>query len=125
MHLLDWQQPCPADPTSDQRGDPALESHSQSQGGSRHHDVMVSVGLESGPGLPRAGVHIFRHSTAKLRRDVGESVVNVRHSLDHSLLAVTTVYLRRLEGQEDRAWERVAVALGIMKPGGACYQRLN
>jgi len=32
---------------------------------------------------------------------------------DHRLLAATTEYLRRLEGQEDRTWERVAAALGI------------
>jgi len=64
-------------------------------------------------GLPRAGVHIFRHSAAKLRRDVGESVEDVSLFLDHSSLAVTTVYLRRLEGQEDRGWEKVAAALGV------------
>jgi site-specific recombinase XerD len=64
-------------------------------------------------GLPRAGVHIFRHSAAKLRRDVGESVEDVSLFLDHSSLAVTTVYLRRLEGQDDRAWEKVALTLGI------------
>jgi len=64
-------------------------------------------------GLPRAGVHIFRHSATKLRRDVGESVEDVSCFLDHSSLAVTTVYLRRLEGQEDRAWEKVAIALGV------------
>jgi len=63
--------------------------------------------------LPRAGVHIFRHSAAKLRRDVGESIEEVSGFLDHSSLAVTTVYLRRLEGQEDRTWEKVAAALGI------------
>src|SRR5439155_6378270 len=51
-------------------------------------------------GLPLAGVHIFRHSAAKLRRDVGESVEDVSRFLDHSSLAVTTTYLRRLEGQE-------------------------
>jgi integrase/recombinase XerC len=64
-------------------------------------------------GLPPAGVHVFRHSAAKLRRDVGESVEDVSCFLDHSSLAVTTVYLRRLEGQEDRAWEKVAIALGV------------
>ncbi len=64
-------------------------------------------------GLARAGVHIFRHSAAKLRRDAGESVEEVSHFLDHSSLAVTTVYLRRLEGQEDRTWSQVAVALGL------------
>jgi len=49
-------------------------------------------------GLPPAGVHIFRHSAAKLRRDAGESIEDVSRFLDHSNLAVTTVYLRKLEG---------------------------
>jgi site-specific recombinase XerD len=64
-------------------------------------------------GLPPAGVHILRHSAAKLRRDVGESIEEVSRFLDHSSLAVTTTYLRRLEGQEDRSWGRVAEALGV------------
>ena len=64
-------------------------------------------------GLPAGGVHIFRHSAAKLRRDAGESVEDVSRFLDHSSLAVTTTYLRRLEGQEDRSWAKVAEALGI------------
>jgi integrase len=64
-------------------------------------------------GLPRAGVHIFRHSAAKLRRDAGESVEDVSRFLDHSSLAVTTTYLRRLEGQQDRSWEKVADAIGV------------
>jgi len=64
-------------------------------------------------GLPPAGVHILRHSAAKLRRDAGESVEDVSRFLDHSSLAVTTVYLRRLEGQEDRSWDKVAAAIGV------------
>jgi len=64
-------------------------------------------------GLPPAGVHILRHSAAKLRRDVGESVEDVSRFLDHSSLAVTTVYLQRLEGQEDRGWGKVAEAIGV------------
>ncbi|MCJ7509742.1 MAG: tyrosine-type recombinase/integrase [Dehalococcoidia bacterium] len=63
--------------------------------------------------LPPAGVHILRHSAAKLRRDAGESVEEVSRFLDHSSLAVTTVYLRRLEGQEDRNWGKVAEAIGV------------
>jgi site-specific recombinase XerD len=39
--------------------------------------------------LPLAGVHIFRHSAAKLRRDAGESIENVSRFLDHSSLQVT------------------------------------
>ena len=63
--------------------------------------------------LPPAGVHILRHSAAKLRRDAGESVEDVSQFLDHSSLAVTSVYLRRLEGQEDRSWQKVAAAIGV------------
>jgi site-specific recombinase XerD len=70
-------------------------------------------------GLPPAGVHILRHSAAKLRRDVGETVEDVSRFPDHSSLAVTTVYLRRLEGQEDRSWGKVAEAIGL-KTRPAC-----
>jgi integrase/recombinase XerC len=63
--------------------------------------------------LPLAGVHVFRHSAAKLRRDVGESVEDVSRFLDHSSLAVTTVYLRRLEGQRDTGWAKVAAVIGV------------
>jgi site-specific recombinase XerD len=59
-------------------------------------------------GLEPAGVHVLRHSAAKLRRDAGESVEEVSRFLDHSSLAVTTVYLRRLEGQADAGWAKVA-----------------
>ena len=64
-------------------------------------------------GLPPAGIHILRHTAAKLRRDAGESIEDVSRFLDHTSLAVTTTYLRRLEGQEDRGWGRVAEAIGI------------
>ena len=64
-------------------------------------------------GLPSAGLHVLRHSAAKLRRDAGESIEDVSRFLDHSSLAVTTTYLRRLEGQEDRGWGKVAEAIGV------------
>ncbi len=64
-------------------------------------------------GLPLAGVHIFRHSAAKLRREAGESIEEVSRFLDHSSLAVTTTYLRRLEGQSDTSWAKVAEAIGV------------
>jgi site-specific recombinase XerD len=47
-------------------------------------------------GITPSGVHIFRHTAAKLRRDAGETIEDVSRFLDHSSLAVTTVYLRRL-----------------------------
>jgi site-specific recombinase XerD len=64
-------------------------------------------------GLAPTGLHVLRHSAAKLRRDAGETVEQVSAFLDHSSLAVTTVYLRRLEGIEDRAWREVAIAIGV------------
>jgi integrase len=64
-------------------------------------------------GLPPAGLHILRHTAAKLRRDAGVSIEAVSSFLDHSSLAVTSVYLRRLEGEIDSAWWDVAVAIGV------------
>jgi integrase/recombinase XerC len=64
-------------------------------------------------GLAPTGIHVLRHSAAKLRRDAGESIESVSSFLDHSSLAVTTTYLRRLEGVEDRAWREVAMAIGL------------
>jgi integrase/recombinase XerC len=64
-------------------------------------------------GLPPSGLHLLRHSAAKLRRDAGESIEAVSAFLDHSSLAVTTVYLRRLEGETDQGWVNVASAIGV------------
>ena len=47
------------------------------------------------------------------KRDAGESVEEVSRFPYHSSLAVTTTYLRRLEGQEDKSWEKVAAAIGV------------
>ena len=75
--------------------------------------TTVSATTSRLAGLPPSGVHVLRHTAAKLRRDVGESVESVSQFLDHSSLAVTTTYLRRLEGQRDAAWQGVANILGV------------
>jgi integrase len=64
-------------------------------------------------GLPPAGLHVLRHTAAKLRRDAGVSIESVSSFLDHSSLAVTSIYLRRLEGETDAAWWDVAAAIGV------------
>ena len=64
-------------------------------------------------GLQPTGLHILRHTAARLRREAGESIEAVSSFLDHSSLAVTTTYLRRLEGVEDHSWEQVAEAIGV------------
>jgi hypothetical protein len=48
------------------------------------------------------------------REEYGNRVEEVSLFLDHSSLAMTSVYLRRLEGQEHRGWGRVAEAIGIV-----------
>lgn len=58
-------------------------------------------------------MHVLRHSAAKLRREAGASVEAVSAFLDHSSLAVTTVNLRRLEGEADPTWAAVADAIGV------------
>jgi integrase len=62
--------------------------------------------------LPQSALHIFRHTAAKLRRDACDTVEDVSRFLDHSSLAVITVYLRRLEGEQDKSWAKVAEAIG-------------
>ena len=52
-------------------------------------------------------------------RDAGESIEDVSRFLDHSSLAVTTTCVRRLEGQEDLGWGRVAEAVGFTTAPGA------
>jgi len=67
-------------------------------------------------GLAPTGLHILRHTAAKLRRDAGASIEAVSSFLDHSSLAITSVYLRRLEGEADRTWPEVAIAIGVQDP---------
>ena len=68
--------------------------------------TVASVGIWRRPVFPPPGCTFFVTSAAKLRRDAGESIEDVSRFLDHSSLAVTTTYLRRLEGQEDQAGAR-------------------
>jgi|GEM_PF-1831851 len=49
----------------------------------------------------------------QLRPDAAGGIVNFSRSLDHSSRAVTTTYLRRLGGQEDRGRNKAAKAIGV------------
>jgi site-specific recombinase XerD len=64
-------------------------------------------------GMPPTGLHIWRHTAAKLRRDAGETIEQISSFLDHSSLQVTSVYLKRLEGDSDQTWPSVAASLGL------------
>jgi site-specific recombinase XerD len=78
---------------------------------SQHAVYLVMRRAMKRAGLNPAGLHIFRHSAAKLRRGVGATVEEVSGFLDHSSLAVTSVYLKRLEGEADLHWRQVAALL--------------
>jgi hypothetical protein len=69
---------------------------------SRFRRYLRAAGCQAG--LAPTGLHVLRHTEATLRRDAGASVEAVSAFLDHSSLAVTTVYLRRLKGETDRTW---------------------
>jgi integrase len=76
------------------------------------HSVYLAFGRAlRRAGLPRSGLHVLRHSSAQLRRMVGASIEEVSRFLDHSSLAVTTTYLRALEGEGDEHWPRVAALI--------------
>lgn len=82
----------------------------------RHFQAVPVTDLEGrlmGIVTAPTGLHVLRHTAAKLRREAGESVEGVSSFLDHSSLAVTTVYLRRIEGVEDRTWGHVTAAIGV------------
>jgi integrase len=64
-------------------------------------------------GLEHVTVHTLRHAAAKLRRAVGEDIEGISQFLDHSSLAVTSIYLNTLEGKEDTRWAEVSALLGL------------
>jgi integrase len=56
-------------------------------------------------------VHDLRHTAARLRREAGADVEEIREFLAHSSLAVTQVYLHRLERKSDHRAEDVCLNL--------------
>jgi len=86
------------------------------EAGVRAPDQLRERALDSPQKLPQSHLQAwedpFHHQAGRLH-ERPSSVPLTSRSLDHSSLAVTTVYLRRLEGQEDRGWGRVAEALGV------------
>lgn len=59
----------------------------------------------------RIRVHDLRHTAARLRREAGADVEEIREFLAHSSLAVTQVYLHRLERKSDHRAEDVCLNL--------------
>jgi integrase len=59
----------------------------------------------------RIRVHDLRHTAARLRREAGADVEEIREFLAHSSLAVTQVYLHRMERSTNKRAEDVCVNL--------------
>jgi site-specific recombinase XerD len=84
-----------------------VEGVSQAVAYARFRRYLLAAGFDS------TGFHILRHSAAKLRREAGDSLETISSFLDHSSLAVTSIYLRRLDVAEDTSWSKVAEAIGV------------
>ncbi len=51
---------------------------------------------------PRFSLHTLRHSSARLRYTLGSSLQDIQHALDHSSIATTDLYIKRLAGTSDK-----------------------
>jgi site-specific recombinase XerD len=72
----------------------------------------------------RIRVHDLRHSAAMLRRSAGDDVLRISEFLGHSNLAITQVYLHRIEGRQDTSWQTVGELLGIGVLGESHVSRI-
>src|SRR3972149_3524883 len=52
-------------------------------------------------------VHTLRHTAAMLRHEAGDNVEDICAFLAHSSLAITQIYLHRVEGKKDTSWSKV------------------
>ena len=58
--------------------------------------------------------HAFLNRLSGVRIAPGVPLYEAKYRIiDHSSLAVTIVYLRRLEGEQDKSWVKVAEANGL------------
>jgi len=79
----------------------------------RHVTRLIEAAARAaGITTPRP-VHALRHSYARLLREMGATVEDVQHSLDHASLATTSTYLRKLQGSDDPFGPRLAELLGV------------
>ena len=51
---------------------------------------------------PRYSLHTLRHSSARLRWTLGSPLQDIQYALNHSSIATTDIYIRRLAGVSDK-----------------------
>lgn len=68
-------------------------------------------------GLPPTGLHILRHTAAKLRRDAGASIEAASSFLDHSSFADGEALRRKTAGAPPRGFEPLISTLKGWRPG--------
>lgn len=75
--------------------------------------LLKHYARKAGLDTKKIHVHTLRHTAAMLRKEAGDDVEKICNFLAHSSLAITQVYLHKVEGQKDESWVKVESALGI------------
>ena len=68
------------------------------------------AGLENWASLR---VHDLRHTAAMLRKAAGDDIESICAMLGHESVAVTQLYLHKLEGHADTSWQAAAALMGM------------
>ncbi len=58
-------------------------------------------------------VHTLRHTAAMLRKEAGDDLEAIKSLLEHSSLAITQIYIHKVEGKKDTSWSKVEALLGL------------
>ena len=57
--------------------------------------------------------HKQRQEAAMLRKEAGDDLEAIQSLLEHSSLAITQIYLHKIEGKQDTSWSKVEALLGL------------
>src|SRR6266568_3285978 len=63
---------------------------------------------------PRYSLQTLRHSSARFRWTMGSSLQDIQHALNHSSIATTDIYIRRLAGVADKGARLLEARFGHM-----------
>lgn len=58
-------------------------------------------------------VHTLRHTAAMARKEAGDDIEKISEFLAHSSVAITQIYVHRVQGKKDESWTKVAALWGL------------